>query len=160
MTHLSQSVALNSGAELWLVPDHHESSWTGAIDWVLNFALLKSLRHRSEKISDHILHMSEATEFPVQEQKTFAGKEALLISAEPLVSSRWVLYQTIAGRTQEEWIFDGLVHAHKIKCMSLRIFIPRSFQLDHFLKSLDIELKKLKLASEISYVTDNQGLIG
>ena len=62
MTLLSQAGALNSGHDLWVFPQYKGSFWTSKIDWMINFQILKNLRHHRQNIVPELNNILEANE--------------------------------------------------------------------------------------------------
>jgi hypothetical protein len=160
MTLLSQSTALLPGAELWILPQYEESSWTCTIDWMLNFIILKNLRHQRSQLQSEMLSFISETQFPVSQIETeHKNKDMLLILSDKLTPNRWIIHSPVHAKQRQElqdWVKQITLTAKSLKALSMRVFIPKSVGSTDFFQLFDQELKSLKYPVEITYVQEGQ----
>lgn len=162
MNLLSQSTALQPGADLWVVPQYEESHWTGKIDWMLNFIILKNLRHENLLIQPEMHQFIQETEFPAQKQQELTPSKMLLVLSDKLIPSKWVIHHPIPPSINNNsklkpWIKQILLSAKSLQAMSLRVFIPKSIATTEFFLLFEEELRSLKYPLELSFVNEGTG---
>lgn len=161
MTLLNQSTALLPGAELWVLPQYEESSWTSTIDWMMNFIILKNLRHQRSQMHNEMLHFIRDTSFPVSHiESEHNNKDMLLILSDKLTPNRWIIHNPVNAKQRQElkvWVKQITLAAKSLKALSMRVFIPKSVSSTEFFQLFDQELKALKYPVEITYVQEGQG---
>ncbi len=159
MNLLNQSTALLPGSDLWVVPQYEESVWTGTIDWMMNFIILKNIRHARKNLQPEMNKLIEQTEFPSPKAPLDSiHSNILLILSDRLVPNRWVIHAPIEAKGDpklvQTWIKQILVAAKSLKAMSIRVFIPKSIPQTDLIPLFDRELKYMKYGVEISFVQD------
>jgi hypothetical protein len=160
MNTLSQSTALLSGSDLWVLPQYEESSWTGKIDWILNFIILKNIRHQRSKILPQMREFIQETQFPASEIKSDSyNSNMLLVVSEKLVPNRWVIHCPMLADSGDKneaklWIKQILSAAKSLHAPSVRVFIPKSIPSVELMPLFDQELKLLKYPVEMTFVQD------
>lgn len=123
---ISQAGHLNSGADLWVIPETKNSRLAQKIDWYLNFQITRSARHQSKELPDkvkEILKKSGLKNFDWVEQNAVPGKEALLLLSINALPNRWVM-QVRESHQFQKWIENIHEHWTKMNMPSLRIFLP------------------------------------
>ena len=158
MNLLSQSTALLPGSDLWVLPQYEESSWTGTIDWMMNFIILKNIRHQKQELQTAMKQLLQETEFPpVETAADSHHADMLLVLSEKLVPNRWVIHAPVSKgdpKAIKNWIKQILLSAKSLHALSVRVFIPKSIPQADLIPLFDQELKYMKYAVEISFVQD------
>lgn len=62
MQTLYKAGALGPGAQVWVVPEFGESSWTNRVDWYLNYQITRAERHRSKNLPEPLAEIVQASE--------------------------------------------------------------------------------------------------
>lgn len=159
MNILNQSTALLPGSDLWVLPQYEESAWTGTIDWMMNFIILKNIRHQKQELQSEMNDLINQTEFPVPRTELDQNQSnMLLILSDKLVPNRWVIHAPLHAKDDQKivksWIKQILISAKSLHALSVRVFIPKSIPQTDLMPLFDHELKYMKYAVEISFVQD------
>lgn len=123
---ISQASRLNSGADLWVIPETENSRLAQKIDWYLNFQITRSTRHQSKELPEKItkiLQKSGLKNHNWVEKNISQGKEALLVLSIHALPNRWVM-QVQESQQFQKWIENIYEHWLKMKMPTLRIFLP------------------------------------
>lgn len=115
----------SEGADLWVIPDIHNSPWKWSLEWSSNFQISKSLNH-------------PAPEWPAQALDTFKNWEAddfvqkdpgkaywTLISVDKLLPTKWLVYSTQSEKPALVEALDKLWRG--LDQPSTRLFIPKEW---------------------------------
>jgi hypothetical protein len=137
MTLLSQSSAITSGHDLWVLPHYKTSTWTPQIDWMMNFQILKTSRHRPPEVSSALVEILHQNEIHVHNVEI--NTDELLIPTQLFFSNRWVLYCSNMINSEGEVLlnhwFKSIFHHWKgLKFPSLRIFLPQGVNIQEVQK--------------------------
>lgn len=119
---ISRLGATAEGATLWVVPDKKLSSWSRELDWHCNFVFSKAdirVRHERAPELQEILDQNGI----VVNLKENLIPEELLVSTSHCLPNTLTLLAPYPGDL-ESWIEKILSVAKKLKCLSLRIFLP------------------------------------
>lgn len=126
LQEISQASRLNSGADLWVVPETKSSKMAQKIDWYLNFQITRSARHQSKLLPEKVSEILQKSGLPTKdwiEKIPLSKKEDLLILSNMAFPNRWVM--VIRGSNEfPKWIENIHERWLKMNSPSLRIFLP------------------------------------
>lgn len=119
---LSQASALNQGAQLWVIPDVSNSSWTMKIDWYLNFQICRAQRHSMRHLPEYVDKVIDQTglDKPVV---TTSDSSTLLIASENLLPNKWVALVPL-HKNYAQWVQQVAETWASLGHPTLRIFLP------------------------------------
>lgn len=154
MTILSQHSALSPGHELWVLPRYELSQWTPQLDWMMNFQILKNIRHQPQQTPPEIHQILSENE--IQTQSVEINTDQLLIPSNLFFPNRWVLYSPWhpdllkSENKRSDWT-DGL---HKtwteLRAPATRVFLARGWNAF----DLHASWEKLGTQQELAFVSD------
>ena len=121
---LSQTSALTSGAELWIVPDPEHSGWTRRIDWYLNFQLAQSLGFEQTPPSKELISLTTELEIPIPTIEVSKNAPTLVSSSHFLPNQNTVVLP-FAGDLKD-WLQKIATIWSSLGNPSLRIFAPQN----------------------------------
>lgn len=134
IVEIPQEKTWAEGMDLWVICQEDTPRWH-RLDWLLNFQISNGLSHLSRNLPAVVLDILEETELP---RLDFLPPQPLplLISAQKLVPSRWVLV-TEAWQSQQN---ESKLTAEIFKIWSdlgkpsMRVFAPDGLSSDNFQK--------------------------
>lgn len=119
---LYKSGAFGAGADLWIIPNDEQSSWSHQIDWYLNFLLSRAKNHQTKEIPEDLLKLAERYEVSLAAH-TPSQKTPLMIASEHYFPNK----QVVLIHDPEDFAL-WLKQAHQIwqnlGKPSLRVFLP------------------------------------
>ena len=141
---MSRSSAISAGHDLWVLPHYKISSWTPQVDWLMNFQILKTSRHRSSKISSNLLEILKQNEIQIREVELNTNE--LLIPTHLFFSNRWVLYCSNMISSEGEvllnhWFQTVFDHWRGLRTPTVRIFLPQGVDLHEAQKTWSLRDK-------------------
>lgn len=163
MNLLSQNSALSAGHELWVLPHYETSSWTPKIDWMMNFQILKNLRHVQKTPDAEIYRILKDNE--IQTQLVEIDTDNLLIPSQLFFANTWILYSPVGLRIGDSeytgfekdsgWINKIHKTWSNLNSPSMRIFLAKTW------KPAQVQAAWAKLEDkEIALVADVAGAGG
>lgn len=129
----NEEEALLPGAELWVVPDLNQSTWTQKIDWYLNFQILRSTQHRVAEPPPEM--KSVIGDWELDPPKIELHKTSpLMIASAQLLPNHAVVVIPMSEQNQN---WPESVHSvwAKLDKPSLRVFLPKSVTASNFVKA-------------------------
>lgn len=123
MKVLYKAGALGAGADIWILPDFDQTTWTRAIDWYLNFQLSKAKMFHPQPLSEELKNL--AGEIPLTDYHLDKPAPLLIASSDFLPNHAVV---KIPINDEKKWI----ARAYDIWCQlqrpSLRLFLSRTME--------------------------------
>lgn len=130
---LSSNQALNSGADLWIIPDFSNSVMAIQLDWYNNFLIGKTLRKNKYLIDSKLNTILEETELPRYENLP-SPDDVIMISSSKPFPNRWTV---MVGYEQDSTLWCQKIFKLylDLKKPSLRIFLPSNLGMNQFVES-------------------------
>ncbi len=130
---LSSNQALNSGADLWIIPDFSNSVMAIQLDWYNNFLIGKTLRKNKYLLDSKLNTILDETELPRYENLPFPGDVIMISSSKPF-PNRWTV---MVGYEQDSTLWCQKIFKLylDLKKPSLRIFLPSNLGMNQFVES-------------------------
>ncbi|MGE3975785.1 MAG: hypothetical protein AB7F59_14765 [Bdellovibrionales bacterium] len=127
---LLPSKALESGADLWVIPDRRTSSWSRKIDWYLQFLISKAMIHVSPQVSGQLSKQMQENDMDVFSHTLSHASPLLILSGRQLPNKKTVHlpflgdHKTWVGQVYEIW--------NRFHSPGLRVFLPKGMEAKDF----------------------------
>lgn len=129
VTVLEKSQAFSSGSDLWIFPDHEECPWTSMADWRTGFRLFKYRNKSVQPLSENL--QSIVTECQLTVSQGQETPHHLLLASHAYFPNIWSMLVPASERP-EIWLNTIHNKWQQLSCPSLRIFLPKTYQIDSF----------------------------
>jgi hypothetical protein len=149
--------ALDSGSDLWVVPDRRSSTWSKKIDWYLQFLISKATIHKPPQISKDLEQRMFENEFKVYSQNVSHSSPLLILSARQLPNKMTVQLPFLGD--SKDWVSHVFQVWNDLKSPTLRVFLPHGLSSDQFLShwpQRDVKTDSSK-PFRVNYVLDSEG---
>lgn len=141
--------AFNPGADIWILPEKKTSLWACALDWHINFLISKIQSKKEKEIPLPIQNTLSFEEMEMDTHPQYINDKVLLSTHEYLPNLATIILKD--KLSIEKWTDSILILAQDLKSRSIRIFLPKSYREEDFLKSALTKIEDL----DISYVEDS-----
>lgn len=120
---LYKAGALGAGADVWILPDFDQTTWTRSIDWYLNFQISKAKMFHPRSLSKDL--KSLADDIPL---KSYRPEEPapLLVASSEFLPNRAVVKLPL--KDAKEWTTKAYDIWQQLQKPSLRLFLPRTLR--------------------------------
>lgn len=128
---LNQASSMNSGADLWIVPQLPVSKSAQRMDWYLNFLLTKSSLHAKVQAPAPLSSLIKMTGL---EETNWAAEASprLLIPSDHHLPNRWLVQVTFFQENLENWCRNISACWKDLGHPTLRIFLPTGLSSTQF----------------------------
>jgi hypothetical protein len=127
---LSQLSTWSHGADLWILPDKKNSSWTKRLDWHLNFQIARMENRIAKEPSLELLNLLRKEEIPFEREEENVPSH-LLIGTKGLLPTEKTL--VLPYDSAQIWK-ENLLRVSKMQqVFSVRVFLPRNLTPEVFL---------------------------
>lgn len=153
LTTLGQSGAMNTGAQIWVVPNLDNSWWARKIDWYLGFQIARAQTHRPATYSAELRDILTNWEVPSPNCVLPGPVSPLLIACEESLPARQLVMLPFAPgheRSHEEWFQDIQTHLARLRAQRVRIFLPTNLPVEQALTLCDSQAMDF----DISFVAE------
>ncbi len=123
------SLALTSGADLWVVSDSQHSRWNQKIDWYIRFQMRKNNLQKRKTTSKEMKTLLEKHKIQINEWNLKKTSPLLVESSQFLPT-----YSVLELAYRDDWSQSVYEIWKSMRTPSLRIFLPFSLPFNEFKK--------------------------